>query len=77
VELDHSDVGDQSGPVTDLGGNISSDPLFVAAPANIHLSPASPCIDTGTCTGAPVTDFEGDSRPSGAGCDMGADEFVP
>src|SRR5439155_14210829 len=77
VELDHSDVGELRGPVTDLGGNISTNPLFVAAPANIHLSPGSSCIDTGTCTGAPTTDFEGDPRPTGAGCDMGADEFVP
>jgi hypothetical protein len=76
--LDHSDVNDQGGPgsVTDLGGNISADPLFVG-PDHIHLSPGSPCIDTGTCTGAPTTDFEGDPRPTGAGCDMGADEFVP
>jgi hypothetical protein len=37
----------------------------------------SPAIDTGTCTGAPSPDFEGDPRPTGSGCDMGADEFVP
>jgi len=61
----------------DFGGNINADPLFVAAPRDIHLSAGSPAIDTGTCTGAPATDFEGDPRPTGAGCDMGADEFVP
>jgi len=75
VGLDHSDILDQSGPVTDLGGNISANPLFVVG--DIHLRAGSPCIDTGTCTGAPTTDFEGDPRPTGAGCDMGADEFVP
>jgi len=84
--LDHSDVHVTIGAV-DHGGNIDSDPLFVApstTPAsgrrghgNIHLRSGSPAIDTGTCTGAPTTDFEGDPRPSGAGCDMGADEFVP
>jgi hypothetical protein len=76
VGLDHSDVLEQNGPVTDLGGNISVNPLFVA-PSDIHLGAGSPCIDAGTCTGAPTTDFEGDPRPTGAGCDIGADEFVP
>jgi hypothetical protein len=37
----------------------------------------SPVIDAGTCAGAPATDIDGDPRPSGAGCDMGADEVVP
>ena len=69
VTLDHCDVLEQSGPVTDLGGNISANPLFVA-PNDIQLGPGSPCIDTGTCTGAPTTDFEGDPRPTGASCDM-------
>jgi hypothetical protein len=76
VELDHSDVLEQSGPVTDLGGNINANPLLGGA-SGIHLLPGSPCIDAGTCTGAPTTDFEGDPRPIGASCDMGADEFVP
>ena len=75
VGLDHSDILDQSGPVTDLGGNISANPLFGVG--DIHLRAGSPCIDTGTCTGAPTTDFEGDPRPTGASCDIGADEFVP
>ena len=64
-----------SGTFNDLGGNISTNPLLFGI--NNHLKFDSPCIDTGTCTGAPPTDFEGDPRPSGAGCDMGADEFVP
>ena len=59
----------------DRGGNISANPLLVFG--DIHLSAGSSCIDAGTCTGAPPTDFEGDPRPSGAGCDIGADEFVP
>jgi len=42
-----------------------------------RLTGGSPAIDTGTRLGAPATDFEGDPRPTGAGCDMGADEFVP
>ena len=75
VNVDHSDIGPSvSGTFNDLGGNISTDPLFERL---AHLMAASPAIDAGTCTGAPATDFEGDPRPSGGGCDMGADEFVP
>ena len=61
--------------MTDLGGNISMDPLFIFG--DFHLRPASPAIDAGTCTGAPPTDFDGDLRPTGTTCDIGADEFVP
>ncbi len=55
--------------------DISHDPVFVD-PENggYHLQPASPCIDAGTSEGAPDTDFEGDTRPQGAGYDIGADE---
>jgi hypothetical protein len=76
VGADHSDLGDVSGSYTDGGGNISADPLCVASDDD-HLTSSSPAIDTGTCTGAPATDIDGDPRPSGGGCDMGADEFVP
>ena len=76
VGVDHSDVLDKGGALTDLGGNINADPLFVSG-SDIHLRAGSPAIDAGTCAGAPTTDFEGDPRPTGAGCDMGADEFVP
>ncbi len=51
--------------------------LFVNRLAgDYHLAPASAAIDRGTATGAPSTDYEGQSRPSGAGYDIGADEFV-
>lgn len=76
ASADHCDLGDVSGSLTGLGGNISSDPLFASA-GDAHLSAGSPAIDAGTCSGAPATDFEGDVRPTGSGCDMGADEFVP
>lgn len=78
VDADHSDVGDRvilGGTFNDLGGNIDADPR--TAGTDERLLAGSPAIDTGTCTGAPATDFEGDPRPTGAGCDMGADEFVP
>ncbi len=81
VNATHDDIGDVqtfSGTFNDLGDNISDDPRFVSAKKkNLHLTAGSPAIDAGTCTGAPPTDFEGDPRPSGAGCDIGADEFVP
>jgi parallel beta-helix repeat protein len=67
-------------------GNIDADPLFVDpdGPDNIagnedddlHLKSGSPCIDTGTPSGAPATDLEGNSRPQGAGYDMGAYESL-
>ena len=78
VNADHNDIGQRltsSGTFNDLGGNIAANPLVSVS--RVHLKAGSPCIDTGTCMGAPTTDFEGDPRPSGAGCDMGADEFVP
>jgi len=53
--------------------NIDADPLFIG-PGNYHLRPGSPCIDTGTDAGV-YTDIDGQSRPWGAGFDMGADEF--
>ncbi len=55
-------------------GNINADPLFVGYP-NLHLKSGSPCIDTGTATGAPSDDLDGNPRPSDLGYDMGAYEF--
>ena len=55
-------------------GNIDQDPLFVGS-GSYKLSGNSPCIDTGTSSGAPSTDIDGTSRPQGAGYDMGAYEF--
>jgi hypothetical protein len=46
-------------------------------PFDYHLSATSPStvVDAaGACTGV---DFYGDSRPIGAACDLGADEYHP
>jgi parallel beta-helix repeat protein len=71
VGITYSDVqGGYSGE-----SNIASDPLF-ASSDNYRLTANSPCIDAGTSNGAPATDLAGNSRPQGAGYDMGAYEFV-
>jgi len=76
--ITYSDVEDGVLPGT---GNISADPLF-AGNGNYHLIPGSPAVDSGTDTGAPVQDLDGNPRPldgngDGTGVtDMGAYEFV-
>jgi hypothetical protein len=58
-------------------GNIDADPLFVdLSNGDVRLLAGSPCIDTGTASGAPADDISGVTRPRGAGFDMGAHEFV-
>jgi Secretion system C-terminal sorting domain/Right handed beta helix region/Carbohydrate binding domain len=56
---------------------ITSPPLFVDINNNnFHLLPTSPAINTGTSSLAPLTDLDGNPRPSGGGYDIGAYEFV-
>ena len=57
----------------DPGDVWNLNPLFVNETGDLHLQPASPCIDKGTDTGVSA-DFDGVSRPQGAGYDMGAYE---
>jgi len=54
-------------------GNIDADPLF-AGGRDLHLTFGSPCIDSGADAGI-YRDMDGDSRPQGAGFDIGADEY--
>ena len=54
-------------------GNIDADPLF-AGGGDLHLTFSSPCIDSGSDVEI-YTDMDGDVRPTGAGFDMGADEY--
>lgn len=64
-------------------GDFSLDPQFVnRAAGNFHLLAASPCIDAGTNSVAPLADFDGVNRPldgnanGSAAWDVGAFEFV-
>jgi hypothetical protein len=60
-----------------LGTNyVIGDPKFVNPPANFHLQASSPAIDTGTSLNAPTTDADGNTRPRGAGIDIGAYEYI-
>ncbi|GBC59573.1 hypothetical protein DENIS_0512 [Desulfonema ishimotonii] len=57
-------------------GNIDTDPLFTDdALQDYHLRTGSPCIDTGTASGASSADADGNPRPVNTGYDMGAYEF--
>jgi hypothetical protein len=57
-------------------GNLSSDPLFVdPVHNNFHLQLASPARDAADPAATLAVDIDGDTRPQGAGRDMGADEI--
>ncbi|HFD40604.1 MAG TPA: right-handed parallel beta-helix repeat-containing protein, partial [Anaerolineae bacterium] len=51
----------------------SGDPAFQAD--GYHLAPGSQALDRGVNAGV-TTDIDGESRPQGAGYDLGADEFL-
>ena len=55
-------------------GNIAADPLFVGG-GDFHLTEGSPCIDAGVEAGLYI-DIDADTRPFGAGYDIGADEYI-
>src|SRR5262249_58086703 len=69
--VSYSDV--QGAQVHAGTGNIDADPLFVDAGAgNLRLQYGSPAVGTGTSSGAPATDLDGNPRPAGGPTDMGA-----
>jgi hypothetical protein len=80
ADFDHNNVW---GNTTDYAGDSSSsptdlhvDPLLVSVSSgNLRLQDASPLIDQGSSDGAPDHDWDGLPRPSGAGFDIGADEW--
>lgn len=54
---------------------VVGDPKFInPASANFRLQSDSPAINVGSSIGAPVIDFNGNTRPSGGGYDIGAFE---
>jgi len=57
-------------------GNIDDDCSVVdpTVGGDLHLGAGSICVDAGSSTEAPATDFEGQGRPMGAGIDIGPDE---
>jgi len=66
-------AGDASSHFTDL----SVDPMYVSVSGgNLRLQDTSPLIDAGSAVDAPDHDWDGLSRPSGAGVDIGADEWT-
>ncbi len=57
--------------------SITANPMFINAAGNdYHLLPISPAIDAGATLSFISTDLDGNSRPQGAGYDIGAYEFT-
>ncbi len=75
--VDYLVVGDEGGePTTATPGDLAVDPMFVnAAGGDFHLEAGSPAIDVGLASASSATDFDGGSRPQGAGPDLGAFEY--
>ena len=71
-------INESGGTVDWQPGNISTDPCFASA-IDYHLLEDSLCINAGDPAFVPEpaeTDIDGDQRISGAGIDIGADEYM-
>ena len=62
-----------SANLTPGANDVTGDPLL--SEDGLKLGSGSPAINAGISTNAPLVDFEGTSRPQGAGVDIGADEY--
>jgi hypothetical protein len=79
VTVDHNLIHGFRGYGSERRGQnyVEGDPRFVnASAADFHLRSNSPAIDKGSATAAPSVDYEGNSRPRGAGYDIGAFEYA-
>ena len=73
----------EAATVIDEGGNninmrftpLAGDPMVLAS--DYHIAAGSPAVDSGAAATHPLLalDFDDEARPSGAGVDVGADEY--
>jgi len=79
VKNGKSSIHVEAGSTLNWGaGMITADPRFADRTAgDLHLTFASPCLETGVNHNPPSTDFEGDPRIAASSIDIGADEFHP
>jgi hypothetical protein len=64
--------------LTDMtaAANISADPMFFSG-TNFHIQSTSSCRNAGTASGAPLYDYDNDTRPQETAVDIGFDEYKP
>jgi hypothetical protein len=63
------------GPLT-MSNPVTATSTTSTALGNYSITPGSPAVNNGTASGAPTSDFFGNSRPQGAGFDIGAVELA-
>ncbi len=72
----HDNGTDTAGTIDTGTVNVYDDPAFVDPGTwDYHVTSTSAAIDEGVNAGVTV-DMDGESRPSGADYDIGADEYV-
>ena len=58
-------------------GSMETNPAFKASASDDYsLSAGSTCVDAGTSSGAPTSDYDGITRPQGLEFDIGAYEYI-